>query len=79
MIIPVCPRCGGVGEVHAKAKCLNPAVEYFDEDGSEVDISEVRIRAYGAVRCNRCKRIRRDLMIVDGSLEVRAVEGRGPQ
>ena len=73
MTIPICPHCGK-SNLYAKARILGSAIEYFDEEGESdgIDLSNIidgtGLRFYPSktVRCGECKKIRRDLTVVDG-------------
>ena len=74
MTIPICPRCNKSDETYAIAKCVGSAIEYFDEEGRSdgINTSAVegtigqRFTPSKTARCLHCKRIRRDLTVVDG-------------
>jgi len=64
MELPPCPHCGKLTGFVRKAYARGPIGLYYDESGEEADTwydSLEFVPHSGAVRCDSCGRIRRDV------------------
>jgi len=69
MTIPICPHCGMDNGTVAKARATGSAKEYFDKEGVSDGIEVSAGLHYvpsRTVRCSYCRKIRRDLTVLDG-------------